>query len=302
MTTTPERPPARDLSALTRPSGGFAMVAADQRESLRAMFAQQQPGPVTDAQLTGFKLAAARALSPYASGFLVDRQFAFDRVVTEGALAAGCGLIAAADRFTASDTEIVGATEIDRDVVSEHVAAQGAAAMKLLVLYRPDEPPEDRIAMVEEFVGRCHAAGLPAIVEPVSRAPRDGREWDWDEGVLAAAAELGGRGADLYKAEVPMRGQGDPGEMRRRCAELSARIASPWVVLSSGVPHDVFPAAVELACRAGASGFLAGRAVWASVIEHAGSGDGDVERHLHEIAVPRLQRLCAVVDESVRNA
>jgi sulfofructosephosphate aldolase len=168
-------------------------------------------------------------------------------------------------------------------------------ALKLLVIYRPDGDPGKRIRMVEEFLDRCHSAGLISLIEPVSRKPADGRAWDWDEGVIAAAKELGSLGVDLYKAEVPLRGQGDEDKIRRRCSTLTKLISSPWVVLSSGVPHDLFPKAVELACREGASGFLAGRAVWASVI-----GSDDIERDLREISVPRLQRLCEVVDAAVR--
>jgi sulfofructosephosphate aldolase len=46
------------FKALTRPSGAFAMLAIDQRESMRAMFAETQSTPVSDQQLTEFKLAA----------------------------------------------------------------------------------------------------------------------------------------------------------------------------------------------------------------------------------------------------
>jgi sulfofructosephosphate aldolase len=287
--------PQRDLSLLARPSGAFAMLAVDQREAMRNMFAEHQQEPVTDEQVTSFKLAATQILSPYASGVLVDKQFAFDRVVEEKAVAPGCGLIAAADHFIPAYGEVVGQVEIDAAVVPEEVKAQGAVALKLLVIYRPDGDPGKRIRMVEEFLDRCHSAGLISLIEPVSRKPADGRAWDWDEGVIAAAKELGSLGVDLYKAEVPLRGQGDEDEIRRRCSTLTKLISSPWVVLSSGVPHDLFPKAVELACREGASGFLAGRAVWASVI-----GSDDIERDLREISVSRLQRLCEVVDAAVR--
>jgi sulfofructosephosphate aldolase len=287
--------PQRDLSLLTRPSGAFAMLAIDQREALRNMFAEHQQEPVPDEQVTSFKLAAARTLSPYASGILVDKQFAFDQVVKEQALAPGCGLIAAADHFIPAYGEVVGDVGIDPAVVPEEVRTQGAVALKLLVIYRPDGDPGKRISMVEEFLDRCHSAGLISIIEPVSRRPTDGRPWDWDEGVLAAAKELGSLGVDLYKAEVPLHGQGDEDEIRHRCSTLTKLISSPWVVLSSGVPHDLFPRAVELACREGASGFLAGRAVWASVI-----GSDDVDRDLREISVPRLQRLGEIVDAAIR--
>lgn len=283
-----------DLTSLQRPSGAFAMLAVDQREAMRNMLAEHRDDAVTDEQVTEFKLAATRILSPYASAVLVDLQFAFDRVVDEGAVAPGCGLIAAADKFAPAYGEIVGQVTIDRDVVPERVKERGAVAMKLLVLYRPDGDQQERVDLVEEFVDRCDRAGLVSIIEPVSRAPLHGGGWDWDDGVLAAVKELGSLGADLYKAEVPLRGQGDLDEVRRRCAQITAALASPWVVLSSGVPEDLFPTAVELACREGASGFLAGRAVWASCI-----GAPDVEKELRGPAVERLERLCEIVDATV---
>ncbi|MPZ84298.1 MAG: aldolase [Actinophytocola sp.] len=270
------------------------MVAVDQREAMRAMFAEYDGEPVPDARLTEFKLAATRALTPYASAILVDRDFALDRVIDERAVAPGCALIAAADRFLPGPGEFVADVEIDDAVDPAAYARRGVAALKLLVIWRPDEPAEGRVAMVREFVQRSHAAGLVSIIEPLSRAPRDGRDWDWDAGVLAAAEELGSLGADLYKAEVPLHGEGDETELKRRCEHITGAVASPWVVLSSGVQHEAFPRAVELACLAGASGFLAGRAVWRPVV-----GSRDVETDLRADSVPRLRELVRVVDRIV---
>lgn len=283
------------LAALARPSGGFAMLALDQRESLRAMLAGQAGRPVADEVVTRFKVAAVRALSPHASAVLIDRQFALEAVLAEGAIAPGCGLIAAADELTAGPGEIVADSAIDRAVVPADMRAAGAAALKLLLIWRPDEDPERRLATVAEFTAMCRAAGLASILEPVSRAPRDGRPWDWDAGVLAAARELGSSGADLYKAEVPLHAQGSDAEVRRRCEQLTGLIASPWVVLSSGVPPAQFPRAVALACQSGAAGFLAGRAVWRNVIGRPG-----LDEALRTVAVPALRRLAEVVDEHVR--
>ncbi|GAB3437019.1 aldolase [Phycicoccus ginsengisoli] len=287
-------PTAYTLSSIARPSGAFAMLAVDQREAMRGMFAEHQDGPVGDDQLRRFKVEATRILTPYASAVLVDKQFAFDAVVEEGAVDPGCGLIAAADEFIAGNGEYVTDVVIDEAVDPAAVREQGAVAMKLLVIHRPDTDPQVRVDMVRRFVERCRSAGLVSIIEPVAKAPRDGRDWDWDQCVVDVARELGGLGADLYKAEVPLKGQGDEGETRRRCAEITDAVASPWVVLSSGVPAEFFPRAVRLACESGASGFLAGRAVWASVI-----GSDDVERDLREVSVPRLQQLGELVDSLV---
>lgn len=278
-------------SVLARPSGGFAMVALDQREALRAMFAEHGDGPVADAVLTRFKVTAARILSPHASALLVDEQFGFDAVVDSGAVAPGCALIAAADRFLPAHGELVGMSVIDPDVDPAEVARRGAVAMKLLVVYRPDGSPGERMELVGAFLERCHSHGLISIIEPVTRPPADGRPWDRDEAIVAAAEELGSAGADLYKAEVPLGGAGSDADLRRWCARLNAAISSPWVVLSTGVHPDRFPHALTVACQAGAAGFLAGRAVWAPVI-----GSPDIERALREVSVPRLQHLAEIVD------
>ncbi len=285
---------ANPLDNLKRPSGAFAMLAIDQRESMRAMFADYQTAPVTDQQLTAFKLEALRVLTPLASAVLIDRQFAWRQAIEEQVVAPGCGLIAAADEFIAGGDEIVADVRIDEQVQPLVVKQDGATALKLLILWRPDESAQVRRAMAIDFIGRCRQAGLASIIEPVSRKPRDGRPWDLNDGIQAAAEELGCLGADLYKAEVPLHGRGGERAVRQASARLNRTIQGPWVVLSSGVSPDDFPQAVEWACQEGASGFLAGRAVWRNVI-----GCADVHRALIDDAAVRLQRLCDVVDRVV---
>ena len=76
------------LKDITRPSGGFAMLAVDQREAMRLMFAAAgAPVPVTDQHLTDFKVNAAKILSPYASAILVDQQFCYRQIVEQQAVA-----------------------------------------------------------------------------------------------------------------------------------------------------------------------------------------------------------------------
>ncbi|WP_298861311.1 aldolase [uncultured Microbacterium sp.] len=282
------------LAPLRRPSGAFAMLAVDQREALRNMLAEHSDTPVTDEQVTAFKLDAARILTPYASAVLIDRQFALDEAISQGIVDSGCGLIGSADHFESAHGELVGEVTIDRLVDARALKARGVVALKLLVLHRPDEDPAERVAMTREFIGICADAGLASIIEPVSRAPLAGGDWDWNAGIHQAAAELGGLGADLYKAEMPLHGKGDEVVLRAECARLTAAVDGPWVILSSGVSPDLFPEAVRIACDAGASGFLAGRAVWAPSL-----GADDVTADLETHAVARLRRLCDVADRAV---
>lgn len=60
------------------------------------------------------------------------------------------------------------------------------------------------------------------------------------------------------------------------------------------MPHELFPRAVRLACAEGASGFLAGRAVWRQVV-----GATDVPGALQQYAVPRLRELDEIVDAAM---
>nr|WP_295740079.1 aldolase [uncultured Acidocella sp.] len=283
-------PPA--LTRMARPSGTYAMLAIDQREGLRAMMAPHQDRPVTDADLTRFKLEVIEALTPYASAVLIDRELAWQQALDAGVVNPSCALIAAADVLIPSADELVARVEIDHEVVPAKVKAQGAVALKLLVLWRPGEAAEPRIAMVEEFVAICRQTGLASVVEPVARAPRDGSGWDREAAIIAAAKELGDRGQDLYKCEIPYYGAGPEARVRQGCASLSRHVNGDWVVLSSGVKQDDFPRAVEWACREGASGFLAGRGIWSGTI-----GKPDLRRALREDAVPRLETLCNVLDK-----
>jgi len=281
------------LKDITRPSGGFAMLAVDQREAMRLMFAAAgATQPVTDQVITDFKVNAAQVLSPYASAILVDRQFCYHQVVEQRAVAPGCAMIVAADEFIPGNGIPVDSVIIDRSVDAAAVRRDGGKALKLLVLWRSDEDPQQRLEMVSEFNQICHAQGLLSIIEPVVRPPRRGDKFDREQAIIDAAKELGDSGADLYKVEMPLYGKGSQQTLLAASQKLNEHIHMPWVILSSGVDEKLFPRAVSVAMQAGASGFLAGRAVWSSVI-----GLPDTGMMLRDISVPRLQRLGEIVDD-----
>ncbi|MBL5901382.1 sulfofructosephosphate aldolase [Lelliottia amnigena] len=281
------------LKDITRPSGGFSMLAVDQREAMRLMFAAAGvPAPVTDRHLTDFKVNAAKILSPYASAILVDQQFCYHQIVEQNAIAKSCAMIVAADEFIPGNGIPVDSVVIDKGVDAQAVKRDGGKALKLLVLWRSDEDPAQRLEMVRNFNQLCHANGLLSIIEPVVRPPRRGDVFDREEAIIEAAKELGDSGADLYKVEMPLYGKGTQQALLNASQTLNEQINMPWVILSSGVDEKLFPRAVSVAMQAGASGFLAGRAVWSSVV-----GLPDTERMLRDISVPKLQRLCEIVDE-----
>lgn len=272
------------LDALARESGTFLMVAMDQRESLRTMLAQHHPD-VDRERMIRFKLAVARELAPHASGFLIDRDYGFEHV----APLVPHGLILAVDRLAQEPGGIVEDTTLDDEADVAAAKAAGAVALKLLVIWRDDDRRAERVELARSFVELARSHRLLSVLEPVVRAP------EREAAIVEAAGELGPVGCDLYKCEVPTHGAGTPDEITEWCRRIDAAVPCPWVVLSQGVPVERFPTAVEAACRGGASGMLAGRAVWTATL-----AADDPTALLRERSVPALQELAAIVDEHGR--
>jgi sulfofructosephosphate aldolase len=129
------------------------------------------------------------------------------------------------------------------------------------------------------------------LLEPVVRVPDADRE----DAIVEAARELGALEPSLYTCQVPYAGRADSAELTRRAGEIDAALPVPWVVLSQGVDPDEFARAVEAACRGGASGCLAGRALWTAALPA-----DDPTDLIRERAAPRLRELARIVDDHGR--
>ena len=282
----------KPLTALARPSGALAMVAVDQREALRGMFAAHQSTPVLDSQLTQFKVDVARELSPYASALLVDQEFGIDAIIDQKVLKNSCGLIAAADLLVGPPGGAATDTAIDPDVDPIRMRDIGSVGLKFLILWRNDESPDMRAQLVQDFNKLCHISGLPSIIEIIVKPPRDTtKRFNREEEIIIAAREAATWKTDLYKAEVPFHGEGNLNLVMKNADRISEAIGSPWVVLSNGVKQPFFADAVKACAMGGASGFLAGRAVWADIVSSP-----DIPKALREISIPRLEQLTEIVD------
>jgi sulfofructosephosphate aldolase len=265
----------RTLDAIARPSGTFAMVAMDQRESLRTML-REHGHEVDDARVARFKEAVARELAPDASGFLIEDDH-LDTVAPH----VPQGLILAVDVLDQAEGAAVEDTSLDESPRDD----ERVAALKLLVIWRDDDRRAERVELSRRFVELAESRGLLSVLEPVVRHE------DREAAIVEAARELGATRPSLYKCQVPLEGKAEPEEITRGARAIDAALPVPWVVLSQGVAADDFPAAVEASCRGGASGFLAGRALWTSTL-----GADDPTEILRERSLPRLRELGTIVD------
>ena len=265
------------LDALARPSGTFLMVAMDQRESLRTML-RDAGHDATDERYSAFKRAVAHELAAYASGFLIEPEQVetVAPFVTHGLILAVDGLVQE-QGAPVEDTFLGEPAELHPQVV----------ALKLLVIWRDDERRAERVELSRRFVELAARHDVLSVLEPVVRVPDERRE----DAIVEAARELGAVRPSLYKCQVPLSGRGEPAEITKRAERIDAALEVPWVVLSQGVDPDDFPAAVEASCKGGASGMLAGRAVWTGTLAAE-----DPQTLLRAESVPRLQQLAGIGD------
>jgi sulfofructosephosphate aldolase len=280
------------VAPLRTPEGGFAMLALDQRESLRRMFPLVDGVEVDDDALRRFKTTATRTLTPHASAVLLDRLYAIGDA-RPATISPGCRLILAADALHQPPGEPVVATSLDPEVTPEFVRRVGADAIKLLLLWRRDDRAAERAALVADFLAVARAAGVASLVEAIAR-PADGEIWESHDArhaaILDAAREIAPLGGDIYKAEVPGYVPGDVSSVRAHAERMSAIVPVPWVVLSNGVQPADFAEALREARLGGAHGFLAGRAIWADTV-----ADPDTDTALATRATERLRTLGEIV-------
>lgn len=272
--------------------GGFAMLALDQRESLRRMFPIVDGSEVADDQLRAFKKEAMRTLTPHASAVLLDRPYAVERD-RPSEIADGCALILAVDVLEQPPLRGVIGTSLDPEVTVEFVDHVGADALKLLVIWRPGPGLEERTALIREFVVLAEQAGVASLLEGIAK-PEVGDAWatdeDRQEGILAAAAEMASSGATIYKGEVPGYAPGDVSLVREHAERMTRLMPMPWVILSNGTDAADFAEATKQACLGGAAGFLAGRAIWADAV-----AEDDPAKALRTRSTERLRTLADIV-------
>jgi tagatose 1,6-diphosphate aldolase len=168
----------------------------------------------------------------------------------------------------------------------ERAARLGADAVKISFSFDPDQDTAAAEDFVRETVRQCAAAHLPLFCEPLAKLqPGD----DVRGKVLEGIRRFGGLGADVLKIQFPCDTATDSSRhsWADACAAADELSPAPWALLSEGRGFDEFQDLLTIACRAGASGFLAGRAIWGSVGSDQGGIGASSERltELRSIAV-----------------
>ncbi len=278
--------------AISRPAGGFAMVALDARESMRRIF-RDAGRPHDDADLSSFKELSVHRVAPQASAVLCDPLLGANAIDAMRRDHPGTGLIVAVDRFDEPRYGPLSESTLDSAAMDRAVGGGGVSALKLYLFWRPDGEPHFRADDARRFVERCRELGVLALLEGVVTAGPD--DHGFDDALVRAAEELGRFAPDVYKTQLPTFGRADDDVVEREARRITEAVGVPWVVLSNGVAGDRFVSAVKAACHGGASGLLAGRGVWRAALA---AEDPDAE--LATSGRERLRDLVEVVDAHAR--
>ena len=260
----------RGVQRLADARGCICMCALDHRGSLAKMLEDGTGAPPSYQDMVEFKFDVCGALSPHCSAILLDPVYGAAQSIAANVLASRTGLLVSLEETGYSGG---GDSRLSRALDGWNAAKirrMGADGAKLLLYYRPDvEVAVQQRALVQELAQWCEEQDLAFVVEPVGYALGDeastGRYKALKpEIVIKTAAELTPLGIDVLKAEFPAdaKSEKDDNVMLDSCKRLDEASQVPWIILSGGVDFELFVRQVELACKAGASGFLAGRALW----------------------------------------
>lgn len=263
----------RGLQSCATPEGVFAILAADHRDSLRAIIAPGAPHTVPAARLTEVKLALVRHLGPAASAVLLDPLYSAAQAITRGWLPGQVGLLCAIEEQGYLSNPYSRRTPLIAGWSVEKTKRLGANGIKLLLFYHPDAGASTlaQEKLVQAIAADCRRADLPFFLEPILYSPDPAVKKDSPEFaaarprlVVEMVRRLSRLGPDVMKIEYPVDVQlePDPGAWAAACTRVNRAAAVPWTILSGGGSFDTFKQQLQVACRAGCSGFVCGRSIW----------------------------------------
>lgn len=289
------------LAGIATEQATFAIVAMDQRNTLKRMYHAVGIADPSDDELVQIKADTVQALRGSASGYLLDPTFGTPALAQLPAGGPPYGVLVAAEPSERGTINGEPRGHRDPALNATWVREQGGDALKFYVQLRADRKPgpdgvdttAEVLQVVREVIADCREAGIPSVIENLifplagEGAPTPAQRADR---IVEAALLLDELKPDLIKLEFP----GDAAS----CKRLADSLTVPWAVLSAGVAFDEFTSALRIACDAGGtSGFIAGRSIWKDAV---GMDRPTRQAFLADEGKRRLDNLVTVIDGRAR--
>jgi tagatose 1,6-diphosphate aldolase len=298
------------LRRMSDDAGRFKMTAVDQRPPIKAPIAEMRGGEAPWEDVAAVKTMLLEALQPESTAMLLDPHYAIPHGMR--AFDPRKGLIVTLEDSLFEETgQGRLSAEIDAWSVGK-IKRMGGDAVKVLAWYRPDVSEAVRAAQ-EDFVKRtgeaCAALDIPFLFELLVHPVESDAEQTSDYTEMAtkhadhvlrsvehfSAADYG---VDVFKLESPVPAKGISGgvaEVQALFDEMGRLASRPWVMLSAGAGKEDFATVLDYAYAAGASGYLAGRAIWLDAFGRW-PDLGAMRDGLRADSVPYMARLNAMTD------
>jgi tagatose 1,6-diphosphate aldolase len=295
----------RGLSSTSTESGVFTVLAFDHRQSFVKLVNPDINKPATYDQVVAAKLDVIEILSSTASAVLLDPLYGASQSIARNILPAKTGLMVAVEKTGYSGDTTARVSTLLPDWGVTQIKKMGADAVKLLVYYHPDggELAEKQEKLISLITKQCVEHDISFFLEIVSYSidpehDKNSKEFaDERPNLITRLVErLSTLNPDVLKIEFPIDANHNPDQnfWRDACQSISEVSSCPWTVLSAGVDFQVFKQQVVVACQAGASGFIGGRAIWKEGIPMQ---PHDRKNWLEDVAKNRMNQLNKIAEE-----
>ena len=231
--------------------GKLPMLAFDHRGSFGKMMQAAYPETVvTEEEMIALKRAVIAAVASITSGMLIDQDMGLPAYKNLGI-----------DTPFLLPLEKTGYTDAAGERVTElmyspeSLIADGAKGAKLLIYSNHNLPTwEKQLETTRVALRGVAQVGLPLFLEFV----------DYDANGVASGSVVENVASAIRAGIVPSVWKiAYPGS-REECRKMTEICGdTPWIVLTGGGTFEEFAKHYQIAIEEGASGFLAGRALWA---------------------------------------
>jgi len=303
------------LRRMADEAGIFKMTAVDQRPPIKGPIAKYHgvdQAPWED--VARFKGLLVETLQAQSTAMLLDPHYAVP--YSTDVLSPTKGLIVTLEDSLFEETsEGRLSSNIDDWSVSK-IKRMGGDAVKVLAWYRPDAGDSVNQAQ-QDYVKRigeeCAKYDIPFLFEllvyPLSKDAHQTTEYIEMQGkkaddVLKSVEEFAKSdyGVDVFKLESPVNAKDADGSAGVQAVfdEMGRIAGRPWVMLSAGAGKAEFRNVLDHAFAAGASGFLAGRAIWLDAFSHYPDWDA-IRSDLQGEAADYMADISALADDNAAN-
>ncbi|RZI78123.1 MAG: tagatose 1,6-diphosphate aldolase [Variovorax sp.] len=305
------------LRRLSDERGFFKMTAVDQRPGVQALVrAKRGTADAAFEDVGQAKRVLIEALSPHSTAMLLDPGYAYPWAALQ--VDPRRGLLLTYEQWDSEETAGGRKTFAYPDWSVEKIKRLGADGVKLMLWWRPDASEDVKAhqrALVEQVGRDCRKHDIAFLLEPLLYPlGGEGRGQAYEEDatkrpemVIDTAREFVHEryGIDIFKMESPVAagqvpdpdGAGSP-ECQKWFDQLGQVIDRPWVMLSAGAAMEPFRRIVAHAFRAGASGYLAGRAIWWPVFESTFPDWDAMREGIAREGIPYALKLQALLEQT----